>query len=242
MCLITSFGTVFGMYFTLGGCCWSWKEICSLLWKYFTLGGCCSLECRLFRWFKFTLKLPYTIMCWHLLSAIWGTSHWIFFVKLGLKTAWDISWHLMTNFEIFQLLATPGPFEYFWQNWMSSENQFFLDEGVTRLGGFSHLSPSQASLIACLGHFPLDFFCQIWTQDSLRHLLWHLMTNFEICQLLGGQVPRLYGGTIFWGVWHTWGGLVGHWKQKLCFLTHLRQLRGYSALTDLIKNQSIDVS
>ena len=22
---------------------------------------------------------------------------------------------------------------------------------------------------------------------------------------LGGQVPRLYGGTIFAGVWHTWG-------------------------------------
>ena len=38
----------------------------------------------------------------------------------------------MTNFEICQLLATPGPFKYFGQNWVSSENQFFLDEGVTR--------------------------------------------------------------------------------------------------------------
>ena len=28
---------------------------------------------------------------------------------------------------------TPGPFEYFGQNWVSSENQSFLDEGVTGL-------------------------------------------------------------------------------------------------------------
>ena len=30
-------------------------------------------------------------------------------------------------------MATPGPFEYFAQNWVSSENQSFLDEGVTGL-------------------------------------------------------------------------------------------------------------
>ena len=30
-------------------------------------------------------------------------------------------------------MATPGPFEYFGQNWVSSENQSFLDEGVTGL-------------------------------------------------------------------------------------------------------------
>ena len=67
----------------------------------------------------------------------------------------------MANFEICQLLATPGLFEYFWQNWMSSENQFFLDEGVTRLQGG-------------LG-------------------------------VLGGQVPRLYGGAILGeGVTHLW--------------------------------------
>ena len=27
----------------------------------------------------------------------------------------------------------PGPFEYFGQNWVSSENQSFLDEGATGL-------------------------------------------------------------------------------------------------------------
>ena len=28
---------------------------------------------------------------------------------------------------------TPGPFKYFGQNWVSSENQSFLDEGATGL-------------------------------------------------------------------------------------------------------------
>ena len=28
---------------------------------------------------------------------------------------------------------TPGPFEYFGQNWVSSENQSFLDEGAMGL-------------------------------------------------------------------------------------------------------------
>ena len=42
---------------------------------------------RLFRWFKFTLKPPYTIASGNLLLAIWDTSHWTSFVKLGLKTA-----------------------------------------------------------------------------------------------------------------------------------------------------------
>ena len=38
-----------------------------------------------------------------------------------------------SHFDICQLLATPGPFEYFGQNWVSSENQSFLDEGATGL-------------------------------------------------------------------------------------------------------------
>ena len=38
-----------------------------------------------------------------------------------------------SHFHICQLLATPGPFEYFGQNWVSSENQSFLHEGATGL-------------------------------------------------------------------------------------------------------------
>ena len=84
----------------------------------------------------------------------------------------------------------------------------------------------------------MTFLCQIWSQDSLRHLLGPHEVHFDICQflatpglfkyfgqkqgssesqcfldegamgrqsvlgVLGGQVPRLYGGTIFGGVRH----------------------------------------
>ena len=41
----------------------------------------------IFRWFKFTLKPPYTVAHGNLLLAIWDTFHWTSFVKFGLKTA-----------------------------------------------------------------------------------------------------------------------------------------------------------
>ena len=50
---------------------------------------------------------------------------------------------------------------------------------------------------------------------------------------LGYMVVPFLGGC------NTLRGLVGHRMQNVCFSTHLRQLTGYSALTDLIKNQSI---
>ena len=37
------------------------------------------------------------------------------------------------------------------------------------------------------------------------------------------------------------GGPAAHRMQNVRFCTHLQQLRGYLALTDLIKNQSIGV-
>ena len=62
----------------------------------------------------------------------------------------------------------------------------------------------------------------------------------KVSEFVSGQIPRLYGDTIFFGggVTHL-GGPVGHRTQNVRFSTHLRQLRGYWALTDLIKNQSI---
>ena len=65
----------------------------------------------------------------------------------------------MVTFEICQLLATPGLFEYFAQNGVPSENQSFLDEGAT--------------------------------------------THQNAMGVLGGQMTRLYDGTIFGGVRHT---------------------------------------
>ena len=84
---------------------------------------------------------------------------------------------------------------------MSSENQSFLDEGVTGL------------------------------QCDLG--------------VLGSQITRLYDGTIFGGC-DTLKGVP--WAvektetEKLYFSAHLRRLKGYSAFTDFIKNQSIGVS
>ena len=64
------------------------------------------------------------------------------------------------------------------QKKMPSENQFFLDEGATRL-------------------------------------------RQGLGGVLGGQVPRLYGGTIFGGMQHTWGIQWGIEHKSSVFLTHL---------------------
>ena len=39
----------------------------------------------LFRWFKFTLKPPYSIAIGKLRLAIWDTSFWTFWLKFGHK-------------------------------------------------------------------------------------------------------------------------------------------------------------
>ena len=51
----------------------------------------------LFRWFKFTLKPLYSGAHECSLLAIWDTSHWNFFVKFGLRTAWDISYDILLS-------------------------------------------------------------------------------------------------------------------------------------------------
>ena len=38
--------------------------------------------------------------------------------------------------------------------------------------------------IGHFGHFLLDFFVQIWTQEILRHILGPIQVIFEICQFL----------------------------------------------------------
>ena len=50
-----------------------------------------------FRWFKFTLKPPYSGVHERSLLAIWDTSHWNFFVKFGLRTACDISYDILLS-------------------------------------------------------------------------------------------------------------------------------------------------
>ena len=111
---------------------------------------------HVFRWFKFTLKPPYTIMHGNFLSTIWDTSHWTSFVKFRLKTAWDISYDIL-----WPILKDVN----FW--WLQ--------------GCLSNLSKKDAFR-------KLIFFLH----EGAMRLQWGL-------GVLGGQVPRLYGGTIFGG-------------------------------------------
>ena len=39
-----------------------------------------------------------------------------------------------------------------------------------------------------LGHFLLDFFCEIWTQGTLRDIRGPIVAIFEICHFL--KIPR----------------------------------------------------
>ena len=39
-------------------------------------------------------------------------------------------------------------------------------------------------MIGDLGHFCLEFFGQIWTQETLRHILGPILVIFEICHFL----------------------------------------------------------
>ena len=41
--------------------------------------------CMVFRWFKFTLKPPYSIVHDNLQLALWDTSFWTFWLKFGHK-------------------------------------------------------------------------------------------------------------------------------------------------------------
>ena len=45
-------------------------------------------------------------------------------------------------------------------------------------------------MIGHLGHFLLDFFGQIWTEGTLRHILGSVMVIFEICHFL--MIPVLF--------------------------------------------------
>ena len=74
----------------------------------------------LFRWFKCTLKPPYSITCGKLWMAIWDTSFWTLRHILG---------PILVIFEICHFLTIPGPFEYFSKNgWSHKIKKFLMKE------------------------------------------------------------------------------------------------------------------
>ena len=66
------------------------------------------------RWFKFTLKPPYSIACGKLLLAIWDTSFWTFLSNLDARDLETYPRTYSGHFSnICHFLMIPGPFEYF---------------------------------------------------------------------------------------------------------------------------------
>ena len=118
-----------------------WTSLCQFIF----LWTSSIVQVLVFRWFKFTLKPPYTVVHGNLLSAIWDTSHWTSFVNFGLKTAWDISydilWPILKYVNFWRLqhhssnLSKKDAFrKSIFSRWKS-------DEALTRLGGFRWAGP-----------------------------------------------------------------------------------------------------
>ena len=85
-------------------------------------------------WFKFTLKPPYSGASEHSLLAIWDTSHWNFFVKFGLRTAWDISYDILLSLLKFvNFWWLQGRLSILAKIGCLQKIKSFLDEGVTGL-------------------------------------------------------------------------------------------------------------
>ena len=69
--------------------------------------------CMIFRWFKFTVKPPYSIAHDKLQLAIWDTSFWTFDQNWTQGTFRHILGPILVIFEICHFLAIPGLSEYF---------------------------------------------------------------------------------------------------------------------------------
>ena len=80
----------------------------------------------LFRWFKFTLKPPYSITHGKLRLAIWDTFFWTFLAQIWTQdTLRHILGPILVIFEICQFLMIAGPFEYFSKNGLSQKIKVF---------------------------------------------------------------------------------------------------------------------
>ena len=78
----------------------------------------------IFRWFKFTLKPPYSIAHDKLRLAIWDTLD--FLAQIWTQgTLRHMLGPILVIFEICQFLTIPGPFEYFPENGWSQKIKVF---------------------------------------------------------------------------------------------------------------------
>ena len=120
-------------------------------------------SCHFIRWFKFTLKPPYSGAHECSLLAIWDTSHWNFFVKFGLRTAWDIS---------YDMLLSLLKFVNFW-----------------RLQG----RLSILAKIGCLQKIKVFSMKERWGFDATWEVLGSQITRLYDGTIFGGGVTHLRG-------------------------------------------------
>ena len=81
-----------------------------------------------FRWFKFTLKPPYSIRCGKLRLAIWYTSFWTFWSNLDTKDLETYPRTYSGHFWNMSLFDDSRAVWVLFRKWVGSENQSFLDE------------------------------------------------------------------------------------------------------------------
>ena len=86
-----------------------------------------------FRWFKFTLKPPNSMACGNFFLAICDTSHWNFLSNLDSRCLMTSPRTLLGQFWHMSIFGDSRAVQVICQKKMPSENQFFLDEGVTGL-------------------------------------------------------------------------------------------------------------
>ena len=120
---------------------------------------------------------------WHLLTSF-------FLGGLSLHLNHLIAWHMGIFFWQFGTL----PIGILLTN---LDSRHLMTSPRTLLGQFWHMSifgDSRAIWVICQKNMPSEnrFFSR-WRSDGASKCL----------GVVGGQIPRLYGGTILGGVWHT---------------------------------------
>ena len=116
-----------------------------------------------FRWFKFTLKPPYSIAHDKLRLAIWDTSFGLFCSIWTQRTLRHMLGPILVIFEICQFLTIPGPFEYFSENgWSQKIKVFSMKERSLPPYRFSFRGE-----VPRLNHGPICF-----QSKTLKGVLW----------------------------------------------------------------------
>ena len=141
------------------------------------------------------------------LGGLVGIEKWRFWFLGGLSL--HLNHLIQSRMEISYRLFGALPIGLLLSNLDSRQ---LLTSPRTLLGQFWHMSIfgySRAVRVICQKKMPSEN----WFLFSMKE-----QQGFdEAWRVLGGQIPRLYGGTIFGGGATHLGHLVGHWTQKFHF-------------------------